>query len=508
MTSVTVERPSENRFELVAWARWIALASAASVLVLMWIGWWFTAKPVRVTVDGLSESISTHRVTVADLLLDLGIQAGPRDRVAPPSHSLVTRGMALTIDRAQPIRILADGRDLLVSSWGLTPRAVLADAEIALDTYDQVLVDGVAVAAGSALPAQPAELAQRMRAAPTFDRGFAWDAGAETARRTEPVQLRIYRAVPIVVHEGGLPYTIDTTAQTIGEALRQAEVVLYLGDRVHPSLGSRVSAGTHVYIERSIAVALRVDGRQIKTRTQAELVGEALSDLGVAVTGMDRVQPPLDAPLYDNVKIAITRVTEDVEIEEEIASYDTVFVADPNLPIDTQAMLDPGANGITRTRYRVRYENGTEVKRVREDTWVAQDPAERRIAYGQLIEPKTATLDGQFITYWRKVKMYATSYNPAAVGNNTTATGDVVTKGVVAVDPRIIPMRSQLFVPDYGQGTALDTGGGIVSRRIDLGYDDRNFVSLSKWVDVYLLWPPPASFQITWVLPNYPPLPE
>jgi uncharacterized protein YabE (DUF348 family) len=406
--------------------------------------------------------------------------------------------MELTIERARPVRILADGRDLRVTSWGETPAAVLADAGIAIETYDQVLFDGVVTAHDALLPPRIVEEAD-----PTYDRGFAWD-----DVQTEPIQLRIYRAIPVVVHEGGLPYTIDTTAQTVGEALRQAEVVLYLGDRVHPSLGSRVSANMHVYIERSVPVALQVDGHQIKTRTQAETVGDALTDIGVTLAGQDRVEPPLTTALYDNIKIAVTRVWEDVEVEEEIAPYETVFVGDSNLPIDTQQVLDPGANGITRTRYRVRYENGDEVSRVREDRWVAQEPAERRIAYGQLVAPQTATVDGQTITYWRKMKAYATSYHPAAVGNNKTRTGDIVRKGVVAVDPRIIPLRSPLFVPGYGEGRALDTGGGIISRRIDLGYEDHNYISTSKWVDLYLLWPPPPDYQIAWVLPNYPPVPE
>jgi 3D (Asp-Asp-Asp) domain-containing protein len=107
------------------------------------------------------------------------------------------------------------------------------------------------------------------------------------------------------------------------------------------------------------------------------------------------------------------------------------------------------------------------------------------------------------------MKMYATSYHPAALGgDNVTATGEILTKGVVAVDPRIIKLRSQLFVPGYGVGSAFDTGGGIISRRIDLGFDDSNYESMSKWVDVYLLWPPPPDYQITWVLPNYPPVPQ
>ena len=327
--------------------------------------------------------------------------------------------------------------------------------------------------------------------------------------RSEPLQLRLTRAIPLVVHEGGLPYTINTTAQTVGEALRQSEVILYLGDRVQPSLGSRVTANMNVYIERSVPVTLQADGRKVKTRTQAQTVGDALSASGIVLAGLDRVEPPLETPLYNNIQIAVTRLHEDVEVEEEIAPYETVFFADPTLPIDMQEVADPGANGITRTRYRVRYENGEEVNRVLEDTWTAQEPAQRRIAYGQLIEPQTATVEGQTITYWRKIKMLATSYHPAALGgDNVTATGEILHKGVVAVDPRIIDLRSQVFVPGYGVGSAFDTGGGIISRRIDLGYDDFNYESWSKWVDVYLLWPPPADSQITWVLPNSPPVPQ
>lgn len=499
MASVTLERQALGRRAAQLGTR-AALAGAVVLgFLLLWLLWRLTAKPVTVTVDGMTETLTTHRATVADLLLDLGIAPGTADRIEPALDREISRGMRLTIERARPVRILADGRDFTVGAWGVTPRAVLEEAGIVIDTNDEVLVDGQARPNDAILPPRMVETA-----APTFDRGFAWD-----ALHSEPLQLRLVRAAPILVHEGGLPYEISTTAETVGEALRQAEIILYLGDRVQPSLGSRVTPSMDVYIERSVPVTLQADGLRTKTRTQAQTVGDALSDLGIVVAGLDRVEPPLDTPLYANIRISATRIWEDIEIEEQIAPYDTLFVADPNLPIDTQAVVDPGANGITRTRYRVRYENGEEVARVLEDTWVAQEPAERRIAYGQLITPQTATVDGQTITYWRKMKMYATSYHPAALGgDNVTATGEILTKGVVAVDPRVIKLRTQVFVPGYGVGNAFDTGGGIIARRIDLGFDDHNYESMSKWVDVYLLWPPPPDYQIPWVLPNYPAAPQ
>jgi uncharacterized protein YabE (DUF348 family) len=82
-------------------------------------------------------------------------------------------------------------------------------------------------------------------------------------------------------------------------------------------------------------------------------------------------------------------VNEDVVVEEEIAPYETVYVAERALPLDSQQLLSNGAEGITRSRYRVRYENGEPISRVLEDTWPGQNLPIWRIAYGQKIEALT-----------------------------------------------------------------------------------------------------------------------
>jgi 3D (Asp-Asp-Asp) domain-containing protein len=51
-----------------------------------------------------------------------------------------------------------------------------------------------------------------------------------------------------------------------------------------------------------------------------------------------------------------------------------------------------------------------------------------------------------------------------------TATGMPVGRGVVAVDPSVIPLGSRLYVPGYGNGVAADIGGGIRGNTIDLWY--------------------------------------
>jgi uncharacterized protein YabE (DUF348 family) len=486
---------TRSRTGSAAWTDTLILAGVIALLATIWT---LSARPVTVTVDGFTETVRTRRDSVGELLGDLGISPGPLDRLsADPTTSISSlrqRGEALTVDRARPLRIVADGQDFSATTWGATVGQALADAGVPVARYDRALVDGVDATLETPLPPLDSDVAPS-----TVSRAYGWQ-----ALSTTPVTIRLRRALPIIVDEGGAPYTIETTAQTVGEALREADITLYLGDRVEPSMGSQIVSGLRVSIARSTPVAVQIGNDRLKTRTQAQTVGDALSNLGIVAAGLDRVEPPLDTPLFPDIEIRLTRVSEEIEVKETIEPFETLYEGDASLPLDTQQVVTAGAEGIERQRYRVTYENGEEVSRVLEDAWIAQAPATRVIAYGQQITPQTAVVDGQEITYWRKIKMLATSYTAQSAGGNRTRTGDLLRPGIVAIDPKLVPLRSKVFVPGYGMGDALDTGGGIISRRIDLAYDEADFVPILGWRDVYLLWPPPPASQITWVVPNYP----
>ncbi len=214
---------------------------------------------------------------------------------------------------------------------------------------------------------------------------------------------------------------------------------------------------------------------------------------------MDQVEPPLDTPLRPHITINIQRIWEEIEYEEEILPFDTVWRPDDEVPIDQRLVKSTGREGVQRYRYRVRYEDGVEVSRTLEDDWVAVEPETKVIAYGQKITPQTLETPEGTITYWRKVRMYATSYSPARSGTPKTAPwygrtrlGMELRRGVVAVDPAVVNMQQRLYVPGYGSAIAGDMGGGVTGKHIDLGYSDDDYRSWHWWTDVYLLWPPPA----------------
>jgi len=52
-----------------------------------------------------------------------------------------------------------------------------------------------------------------------------------------------------------------------------------------------------------------------------------------------------------------------------------------------------------------------------------------------------------------------------------TSIGERARFGIIAVDPRVIPYRSRLYVEGYGPGLAADTGGAIKGARLDLCFD-------------------------------------
>jgi 3D (Asp-Asp-Asp) domain-containing protein len=75
--------------------------------------------------------------------------------------------------------------------------------------------------------------------------------------------------------------------------------------------------------------------------------------------------------------------------------------------------------------------------------------------------------------------MEATAYDPSprTIGPGATGrtkNGMIARFGVVAVDPKVIPLGTLLFVEGYGFAIAADIGGGIRGKEIDLCFNERS----------------------------------
>ncbi|HSR33684.1 MAG TPA: 3D domain-containing protein, partial [Anaerolineae bacterium] len=139
----------------------------------------------------------------------------------------------------------------------------------------------------------------------------------------------------------------------------------------------------------------------------------------------------------------------------------------------------------------------------------------KTMAYGTKIVVRTMETPDGPIEYWRKMRVYLTSYMPKSCGKppdhpryGYTRLGWKLKKGIVAVDPTVIPLKTYMYVPDYGPARAGDTGGGVKGKFVDLGYGDDDYQSWHWWGEVYLLTPVPSPDKIRWILPDWPKFPD
>jgi 3D (Asp-Asp-Asp) domain-containing protein len=241
-------------------------------------------------------------------------------------------------------------------------------------------------------------------------------------------------------------------------------------------------------------------------------VGQVLPQEGVALMAKDITRHALDQPVTANQLIEVVRVEERLEIEQEFIPFEARWIPDPEMDLDTQELRQSGNTGSIKKRTRVRYENGQPVLQVLEDEWLDQEPADRVIAYGTRITIRTMETEDGPIEYWRKISMLATGYSAATSGKEKdhplygiTRSGLPAGYGIVAVDPKVIPLMTNLYVPNYGPALAADTGGKVLGKHIDLGFDeDQPIPDIYGWRDVYVLTPVPPPDEIRYVLPNWP----
>lgn len=448
-------------------------------------------------MDGYPRTFRTHQTSVDAFLEEIGVEVNGADIVLPGLHAALDD--RITIERAKPVILEVDGEVIERYAHSQTVGDFLLEAGVALRPHDQITMEGVEVELDAPLSLRPLSVRRGV------GKGMAMPLSL-TPLSTR--RIVIHRSVPIQLFDDGVLATLSTTAPTVGQALEEHGVLIYLGDRVRPDLAAPISTGLQVYIERAKPLTILVDGQRIVTRTQVERVKEALKQEGVTLRGKDYTIPHRLTSLTDNMVVQVVRVKEEFLIEEESIPFETVWRADPELEIDQRRLAQQGEEGLKKRLIRIRYENGREKERVMTRAWIAKGPTTEVIAYGtKIVVREMETPDG-LVRYWRKIRVLATSYTAATSGKSRdhphyglTYLGWKATKGVIAVDPRVINLRTRLYVPGYGVGIAADTGGAIKGRHIDLAYDEDSLVSWFKWVDVYLLEPVPPSEAIRWILP-------
>ena len=217
------------------------------------------------------------------------------------------------------------------------------------------------------------------------------------------------------------------------------------------------------------------EGERRSLRTRAQTILEALEDARVRVSAEDEVWPPTHSPLYEGTTITVSRLEVRAETVVEKIPYRTKLEIARSRWQRYPIVKRSGKDGRAAARYAVTYRDGKPIRRRLLSRTVLEPSIPRLV---QMPASRTLASRGLLLGGRRVLSMIATAYDPGPLScgpkaNGRTCLGLRAGHGVVAVDPRHIPLRTRLYIEGYGYAIAGDVGSAIKGNRIDLCYASR-----------------------------------
>ncbi len=181
--------------------------------------------------------------------------------------------------------------------------------------------------------------------------------------------------------------------------------------------------------------------------------------------------------LYDEMEIRLLSRSEEIFTATENLPFEIEYVDTEEIAEGKEEVITEGIDGQVTTTTKVVFYGGEEYLRKVISQEVTVPAVNKVIKRG--VAKSVQTPEGK-LQYSNVITMNASAYtpgfestgkNPGDPGYGRTATGRTATKGVVAVDPSVIPLGTKVYIEGYGVAIAADTGGAIKGNKIDLCYD-------------------------------------
>lgn len=246
-----------------------------------------------------------------------------------------------------------------------------------------------------------------------------------------------------------------------------------------------LAAGQNVTVHR--------DGETQTASSRKESISKLLDRMHITPSPLETVAVDLSG---SGVEITVAEEITFYDRVVEAVTFDTVRIANPEMKKGTEKVIQEGADGIRTSIYEVVFSNGQELSRqfVEELDSTAVDQV---VEYGTAEEQPSAAAntqssiagisknadgsgtltlaDGTALHFSSVKSMTATAYTAGHGGADyCTATGTTVRVGTVAVDKRVIPLGTKMYIVTndgivYGTAVAEDTG--VRGNKIDLYFN-------------------------------------
>ncbi len=441
-------------------------ASLTGIGILLLVG--YLLQPITIRVNGEPIIVRSFALTPGRILLENGFHPTVGDVISPSINSFYLSPQPIQVQKISAYTVFIDNQLVPVYSPDPIPANVLKQLGVELYPQDVVTMDGLVVN-----PHRPI----RWRSAHT---------------------LQVLRSFPAMIRvEDGEPRTISLLTADPQKAIWQ----IGLGGSGASFTDIKPSATTAGLLAFELIPPLpESEPSTMGIAHNSVNLGAVYAFRGTAPQGLDRMTSEDIHVVGALPPVEMVRVDEQLQIVPKSLPFATRSEMDDNLDLDQVKTIQTGAYGVSTRLTRIRNENGKPVSEKVESETVIQPPEDEVIGYGTKLNVRTMSDGGVTFEYYRAINMYASSYSPCNLGNNTcnstTASGAPARKGIVAVIRRWYNymLGHQLYIPGYGFATIGDIGGGIPGEHwIDLGYSDEDYQAWHSYVTVYFLTPVPSN---------------
>ncbi len=227
------------------------------------------------------------------------------------------------------------------------------------------------------------------RAKVTLHDGDIVEPAPDTPIDDDNFRINVYRARPVTIFDGEKRIQALSAATTARSVAVQVGLQVYPEDTLKQEVSSNVLRdqviGDKITIDRATPANLNLYGTPVTIRTHAKTVGDLLKEKNIVLASGDSVQPEASTPITANVQVFVTRSgTQIVTVEEPIAMT-VQTVEDPSLSFGTQAVRQKGSDGKKVVTYQLDLQNGKEVARHVIQEVRTLEPVTQIIARGKAI---------------------------------------------------------------------------------------------------------------------------